>query len=160
MNTSDTQSAAPVNGVGCGALLGVWEIANPSDKYTIKGPFMACAVAVAVLGNGAYGIEGTPVLFGWDGWLKDKGIEDLSAYIDAHKGEIADALDSVLIGSEADRAEVESALALMPAEKRAAWLNERHDRRRSSMNNIGGRARKLAAMLRAPNNRHEPRPTE
>jgi hypothetical protein len=150
MNTTDTKIEASVP-VGTGDLLGVWEIANPSDKYTIKGPFMACAIAVAMLGNGAYGIDGTPVLFGWDAWLKEKGIEDLSAYIDVHKTELAAALDSVLIGSKSDRAEVESALALMPAEKQAAWLAERHDRRRSSMNNIGGRARKLAAMLRAPN---------
>lgn len=148
--TTDIKIETPVP-VGTGDLLGVWEIANPSDKYTIKGPFMACAIAVAMLGNGAYGIDGTPVLFGWDAWLKEKGIEDLSAHIDAHKVEIAAALDSVLIGSKSDRAEVESALALMPAEKHAAWLAERHDRRRSSMNNIGGRARKLAAMLRAPN---------
>jgi hypothetical protein len=126
----------------------VFDIANPSDAYTIKGPFMACAIAVAILGNGAYGIKGTPVLFGWDDWLKEQGIEDLSAHIDAHAVEIADALESVLIGSERDREEVESTLAMLPEEKREEWLAMRHDKQRSSMNDIGGKARKIAARLR------------
>jgi hypothetical protein len=150
MKTDTEKSSAPALAVDDGSE--VFEIANPSDKYTIKGPFMACAIAVAMLGNGAYGIKGTPVLFGWDAWLKEKGIEDLSAHIAAHKIEIAAALESVLIGSEADRREVESALALMPEDKRAAWLAERHDNRRSSMNNIGERAHKLARAIRGPQN--------
>lgn len=129
----------------------VFDIANPSDAYTIKGPFMACAIAVAILGNGAYGIKGTPVLFGWDDWLKQQGISDLSAHIDANADEIATALESVLIGSGQDREEVESTLSMLPEEKRSEWLAKRHDNRRSSLNDIGGKAQKIAARLRQQN---------
>jgi len=141
--TKDVIEAQKPGGVGLGAppYSAVFDIANPSDPYTIKGPFMACAIAVAILGNGAYGIKGSPVLFGWDDWLKEQGIADLGAHIDAHTDEIATALESVLIGSERDREEVESTLAMLPEEKREEWLAMRHDKQRSSMNDIGGKAR-------------------
>lgn len=127
----------------------VFEIANPSDAYTIKGAFMAAAIAVAILGRGAYGIPGTPVLFGWDDWLKEKGIDDLGAYITAHKTEIVAALDSVLIGDARAREEVEATLRRIPPEQHEAWLADRHGLRRSSMNDIGATAAKLSARLRS-----------
>jgi hypothetical protein len=157
--TIDDIEAQTPSGAGLGAppCSAVFDIANPSDPYTIKGPFMACAIAVAILGNGAYGINGTPVLFGWNDWLKEHGIMDLEAHIEAHKPEIIDALDSVLIGDERDREEVEATLVRLPKEQHSAWLAERHDRRRSSMNNIGAKAERLAARLRSEqNDRHEP----
>ena len=126
----------------------IWEIHNPSDPYTIKSDsFHVAAVAVAMLGGGAYGIDGTPVLLGWDEWLKEQKIE-VKNFVEAHRREIADALDSVLIGSENARQEAESAIALMPPEKREAWLAERHERERTSMNDIGAKAKKWAAVLR------------
>ena len=127
----------------------VYDIANPSDPYTIKGPFMPCAIAVVLLGNGAYGIKGTPILFGWDSWLKENGIENLEFYIDTHALEIADALDTVLIGNERDREEVEGTLAMLAPERHKEWLAQRHDKKRSSLNDIGGRARKYADRLRS-----------
>lgn len=152
-NTSTLPPAGQIPGVGSdGSGSAVFEIANPSDAYTIKAPFMAAAIAVAILGNGAYGIPGTPVIFGWDDWLNEKGITDLGAHIEAHKSEIIAALDSVLIGDERAREEVEATLARIPKEQHAAWLAERHDRRRSSMNNIGAKAAKLAARLRSEQN--------
>lgn len=157
MDTNVKTPPAPVasnDGPDCAEPTGsaVFEIANPSDKYTIKGPFMACAIAVAMLGNGSYGIEGTPILFGWDEWLKGKGIEDLGAHIDKHNTEIAAALDSVLMGDERDREEVDATLRRIPPDQHEAWLAERHDRRRSSMNDIGRRARELASRVRGQQN--------
>lgn len=126
----------------------VFDIVSPSDTYTIKAPFLIAAVAVAILGNGKYGIPGSPILFGWNDWIKNN-VGDLTQYIDSHRAEIADALDSVLIGNEPDRMEVESALSLIPPDQHEKWLSERHDRRRTSMNDIGANARKLAATMRA-----------
>ena len=133
----------------------ICEIVNPSDAYTLRTDnFVNGAVAVAILGNGQYGLQGengerSPVLFGWDGWFKENHIDDLSQYVREHANEIADILDTVLIGHEYDRREVESALAKMSAEDGRQWLEQRHDCRRSSMNDIGGYAAKLAKSLRA-----------
>ena len=135
----------------------ICEIINPSDAYTLRtDDFKTAAVAIAVLGRGQMGLknidgeESSPVLFGWDDWLKEQGIEDLGKYIDEHTKEMADILATVLIGGKADREEVESALALMPDEEaRKKWLDDRHDKRRSSMNNIGAAAWAWARKLRS-----------
>jgi len=62
---------------------------------------------------------------------------------------IAEALESVTVGDFEDRARLEKLLACVsdPAERSAAqdaW----HDQRRSSMNDIGKRAKQMAAHLR------------
>lgn len=132
----------------------IYEIINPSDTYTIQSPdFYGAAVAVLLLGQGAYGIEGTPVMFGWDDWLMEQKI-DLDTFIAAHREAIAVALESILIGDKYDREEVEEILRLMPEDQREAWLAKRHDKKRSSMNDIGSRAQQLAKSLRGTSN-HE-----
>lgn len=155
MNASDTNNQPPEpEQAGSPAVTGseVYEIVNPSDAYTIKAPFLVAAVAVAILGNGKYGIPGSPILFGWDKWIKKK-VGDIGEYIDRHRTEIAAALDSVLIGNEADRLDVESALLLIPVDQREQWLSARHERLRTSMNNIGANARHIANQLRQPPNK-------
>lgn len=127
----------------------VYAIHNPSDPYTIKGEFIVAAVAVALLGNGQYGIDGSPILWGWDAWLKEHGIDDLDKYVEDNLEQIATALESVLIGSQADREEVEFTMGLLPEADCHKWIETRHEKRRSSMNDIGGCASSLAASLRA-----------
>lgn len=131
----------------------ICEIINPSDKYTlITDDFKLAAVAVAILGNGKYGLknidgdESSPVLFGWESWFQEQGIEDLSKYIDDHKTDIAMILDTVLIG---DRSDVENTLPLIAEDQRQKWLDDRHDRKRSSMNDIGKAAKSIAKALRS-----------
>jgi hypothetical protein len=78
--------------------------------------------------------------------------------ITKHKAAIADVLDTVMIGSWQDVAEYESALAMAEyesalamiddPEKKKAWIARRLDQRRSSLNNIGRRAIKMAEYLR------------
>lgn len=130
------------------------EISNPSDPYTMEcEDFRVGAVAVALLGNGHYGLrceatgQSTPVLFGWDDWLKSEGI-DIAAALNSRAEEIATALDSVRIGSAADRANEELAVLHMTPEGAKQYRAELHDRKRTSMNDIGGRAQKLAVALR------------
>ena len=155
MNTETIELKSSVNGAedkaGLAASGGstIYEIANPSDAYTMKcDNFHVAAVAVAILGNGAYGIEGTPVLFGWDDWLTAQKI-NLDTFIPEHREQIALALESVLIGSKGDREEVEATLKRILPGQREAWLAERHDKRRSSMNDIGAKAQRMAQALRA-----------
>lgn len=129
-----------------------YELINPSDAYTFIAPNIEVAgVAVAMLST-AYGArdvatdESTPILFGWDEWLTLHGIDD--AWMIEHTAEIAAALESVLIGDAAARADVETTLSHLPHDQRQAWLDERHDRRRTSLSDIGSRAHWTAQRLK------------
>lgn len=132
----------------------VCEIINPSDPYTlVADDFLAAAVGVGILGQGSAGLEApdgrrTPVLFGWDEWLDQQGISDLPAYLSANRIVIAEALETVMIGSRREREEVDSILALIDPSKHAEYLAARHDRRRSSMNDFRASAMSFAAKLR------------
>lgn len=131
-----------------------YELINPSDPYTFIAPNIEVAGVVAALLSTSFGAraidppaedgETTPILFGWNEWLNDRGIND--EWTKAHAGEIADAFDSFLIGNINKRKDVEEMLALLPAEKREEWKASRQDRHRSSMNQIGE-----AAMQNAKN---------
>lgn len=137
----------------------IFEIANPSDAYTIEGEILPCGVATMFLGEGKYGLKdergetAMPIFLfgGHEPWLKENGGESLDAYVSGHRAEIATALESVLIGDFADRKRMLGVLACIsdPVERaaaQAAW----HDERRSSMNDIGARAVRLAKRLREP----------
>lgn len=132
----------------------LFEFINPSDKYTFIASSIEIAGVVALNLGRAYGArcldpgndESTPVLFGWSDWLEERGLD--KDWSESHLPEIADAMASFLIGSAEDRIEVEAALAEIPAEKHEAWLAARHDRRRSSMNDIGSQAHHIAKRIR------------
>lgn len=137
----------------------LYELINRSDPYTFEAPNIEVAgVAVGLLstGFGAKDLtqgsdESSPILFGWDEWLKDHSID--KAWFASHREELADALESFLIGDQAARADAEDVLRLLPEGEREAWRSRRQDRRRSSMNDIGGAAYRMAKRLR---NQKEP----
>jgi len=116
--------------------------------------FLTGAVAVLLLGRGNLGLSSekeehhTPILFGWDEWLSDQGISDLSLFFHENKTAIADALASVRIGRRRDRLAEAAATKYMSAEGAERYRAEIHDRRRSSLNDIGNRAWQLAKRLR------------
>lgn len=135
----------------------IYELINPSDPYTFEAESIEVAGAAVVYLSTSFGArevgceddegESTPTLFGWEEWLKDRGID--SDWIAAHRTEIADALDSFLIGDPATRQDVEDMLAELPPDKREAWKAKRQDRHRTSMSKIGEAATDLAQRLRA-----------
>ena len=140
----------------------LYELVNPSDAYTFLAPsVLIAAAAVTVVGEGSYGAkpveddgsESVPVflLGGLEEWFKEHGIEDVGDYINAHRPAVAACLDSFLIGSYEDRKRMERVVSVIsdPAEKAKAhdaW----HDERRTSMNDIGARAKHFAEVLRRP----------
>lgn len=132
----------------------IYNLINPSDSYTFEAPDLTTAGVAAYLLNEAYGAqridvdeqERTPVFFGWDEWLKERGIDE--PWIKAHATELADVFDSFLIGSYQERLDIADAMAMMSDEKREEFRAKRQDRRRTSMNKIGERAYNLAAFLR------------
>ena len=122
---------------------------------------MAACLACLLLGEGKYTLkpadEATPdpkmpfLMFGGEkelnAWLAPKGYADLGAAMDAHQPKVREAMESVLIGGAAERATFEDMLAAVPSEKRADIIAKRHDRKRSSLNDIGSRARAWASRL-------------
>ncbi len=83
----------------------------------------------------------------WLGFLlKEQGIDD--AFVTAHSREIAEAWDSFLIGSPAHRRDVEELLSKLPEAEREKARDERQDRNRSSMNQIGEAAYRYAKAYR------------
>lgn len=136
----------------------LYEIVNPSDAYTLRADSDAvAAAAIGLLGNGQYDIDaeddhevpgGMLALTGTQAFAEAYG-EEFGAFVDSHIAEIADALESVVIGNFGDRAEYEQVLSLIEGpEKQAEYRDKRHDLRRSSMNDIGGRALLYADRLR------------
>lgn len=131
----------------------LYELANPSDPYTFYAPSIEVAgIAVALLSTkfGAIPVGGegerSPVLLGWDNWMKEKGID--SSWIKEHRQEIATTLESFLIGNAKERTDIESILSLLPDDKKQELRDLRQDRHRSSLNPIGEAAYKLADQLR------------
>lgn len=155
-----------------------YTIINPSDPYTLQGDDLAVlAVATILLGNGQYALvpDGTPhlteetpaevvqavvdgltvpmFLFGTaDPWFQAQFGKPAADVIDdvlASKTEaLVACLQSVLIGDRAEFAAMADGLTHDSPEWRQAWVAW-HDTHRSSMNDIGRNAMKLATKVRA-----------
>jgi len=134
--------------------MNTYNIINPSDPLTLKAESIEVAgVAVALLGQGMYRADGddgsTPIMFGWDEWLEEHGVSDLSVWVDDNLNSVASALESVMLGGVDDRADLDAALeAITNDEKRKEFIEKRNDRRRSSLNDIETKAHQIAAWLR------------
>ena len=137
----------------------IYEIINPSDAYTIKSDSKAVAcLACLLVGEGQYGLQdegGESLLpffmFGGDpkAWFKEEFGTGLDAFIDESLEEIADCLDSILIGKIGTRQGIEAMLEVIsdPVEREKAWAAWQ-DKKRSSMNDIGSHAKNLAKAFR------------
>lgn len=141
----------------------VYDIVNPSDPYTIECPDFAIAtVAALLLGNGAYifepvgqSAEKVPFFMfrpGLDKFCQQRWGVGAGKLIEqiciGRREEIAAALDSVLLCQPHERANEVAILAGAPSERAHLLRDERHDARRSSMNDIGRRAWGMADSLR------------
>lgn len=135
----------------------VVELINPSDAVTfLMDDVKVAGAATMLLGCGAFGLKDkdgkchVPIMLfrGADGWLEENGIKDLRAFIDANNIAIAEFLETVHYGSFQDREAFKLAISKMTLEKAAEYRAEVNDKRRSSLNNIGGVALKLAQQMR------------
>lgn len=137
-----------------------YKLVNPSDAYTLLADdFEVATAACLLLGRGQYALkpeghdgEGVPIfLFGGAGdWIVERFKCDLDTLFTRVKTQKLEALiaclESVLIG---DRAIFDKALSLITdADKKTAWIEAWHDQHRTSLSDIGGYARRLAAHLR------------
>jgi len=137
-----------------------YEIINPSDKAFFFAPSLTIATLVTViLGNGQYAAkpeaEDAPevpmFLFGgFDEWWTENFEEDLEGAVDRHRGEIAKSLRSVAYGDMQTRRLFDAALeAIEDPEKRATFIAKWNDEKRTSLNDIMGRAHQIAQNMEA-----------
>lgn len=134
----------------------ICEIINPSDPYTLETEnFIAAALGIAIVGGGKLGLKcddppiKSPVLFGWDAWIKENCPDGMNLYVDTHSEEIATALDSVLYGRAGDRRTFLDMLKFIDDPvKREQARAEYQDKNRSSLNDIGTACYKTARYLR------------
>ena len=135
------------------------EIGNPSDPYSISGDDEKAAILAALLlGSGWYaltdesGEQVLPIFIGggFKQWIREKYGKDVEEWAESvSPARMVAAFDSVCIGSIKDRRELDRMLHYITVEaKRKAFLAERHDKHRSSMNDIGGRAQQYAEAYR------------
>lgn len=133
-----------------------YELINPSDKYTfIAADYETAVLAVFCLGP-AYGAtpkdggEEVPIFIfgGAFDWYVEKFGHTPDDGLDEKWQAVADALASMMLGGFEDRQRYELALAAIDdLEKKARFIDEWQDGR-SSLNDIGGEAHKLAERLR------------
>lgn len=134
-----------------------YELINPSDAITFQGDdLVAAGVAIILLGRGAFGLtdekgeQAVPLMLfgGIDDWLAKNNIKDMAQYIADNTDAIADFLETVCYGSLDERLAFDEACKRMTPEKAAEHREWWNDRKRSSMNNIGAGALRLAKQLR------------
>lgn len=147
----------------------LWDLINPSDRVTFRAADLQIALFVAIaVGDGAYGA--TEILENGEAGLKvplflmngrnaadDFCMENWNlpweqveaTVISDRPKELCEALSSFIYGDAGDRKLIEELLAALPDEAtRETRLAEWNDERRSSMNNIAGRANQLAKVVR------------
>lgn len=138
----------------------LYDIINMSDKYSIDCPDLEIAFAAcAILGEGQYAFEpigegeAVPMfLFGGSyAWCQKhfhvSPAEVFKCVLADRKETFAAALDSIVVGDRDEFLRVTAGLTGPSfTEARKAW----HNKHRTSMNDIGGRAYLIAANLRDP----------
>lgn len=131
----------------------LFKLINPSDDYTLRADSIEIAGAAVAYLSQSYGVENldtgetSPVMFGWNKWFRERGIS--ADWFRVHLTELADCLDSFLIGNAVDRELIEEVLERLPESERKDFIMKRQERRRTSMSQIGEAAYNLASHLRA-----------
>lgn len=133
-----------------------YKLINPSDPYTFMAADYEVAVLTVFLLGSAYGAESkdggekVPVfLFGGAvDWYTKKFGRSPDAGLNEKMETVADALASMILGNFEDRRRYNAALAAIDdSDKKARFINEWQDGR-SSINDIGRTAHKLAEKLK------------
>jgi hypothetical protein len=140
----------------------LYELVNPSDPYSFFAISDKVAAAVGiVLGEGAYAVRRhdnseriLPTLrfihpANQGEFMRETFPEGLEPFLLGSSQEIAGALDSVACISPAERADYEMCVARLASDELRQGSKLRiHDKNRSSLNDIGRRAWKMAEYFR------------
>lgn len=138
----------------------IWEIVNPSDACTIEAPTLEpAALACILIGtSGQYALDPEDgnkensfpmMMFVQDAdkyWITHFGHNMLEGF-KAHGDDVITALQSIIYGSIADRHTFFRLLGTVEPDKQTEFRRRWNDNRRTSMNDIGGRAMLMAEKL-------------
>lgn len=133
----------------------IYEIINPSDKYTIESDdFMTACVVTVMLGNGMYGLksidgeQSMPIMLFDDdlSFFKNTfGKEFEQCFECIPKSKLADCFDSIVVGN---RETYNKALSTINEDKAQEFKNVWNEQNTSSLNNIGELSRDYAKATR------------
>lgn len=132
-----------------------YKLVNPSDPYTFIADDLETAASVVFLVNTIYGatnkegkVEVPVFIFGGaEEWYIEQFGRSSYDGLKAKKKQVAEALNSVVLGDFEDRRRYETALAaITEPDKREKFIAEWQDGR-SSLNDIGTYCHKLAEQL-------------
>ena len=137
----------------------IYEIVNPSDAYTLECErFDVACAACLLIGEGKYALneiggEGREMpfmMFDPDlKWWKTTFNNDVADFVKTNRPAIAACLDTVMIGDAGIRELYNTALELIVDEvKKKEYRDRWHEKQRSSTNDIGAYAWKIAERLR------------
>lgn len=142
-----------------------YEIINPSDPYTLEWEnFKIACVSVMLVGNGKYALEPLtkggrkmpPFIFGGaKEWFKEEFSEEFDSVVELNKQDISDCLRNIVIGDEWDREIYNETMFhyldwgwnMEMSGKQLQWRRMWHEKKCSSINNIGMRADRIADEL-------------
>lgn len=140
--------------------LPIYEIINPSDKYTFRAKDDTVAFAVVLLlGEGKYAclrVGDGETIGGMLAFASKEVVDkimsdffgDIGTWLKENRSDMIEAFDSVLCMGASDRTLYEEAIKDKTGDERIAFRDKVHDERRSSMNNIGAFAWRYAAAYR------------
>lgn len=139
----------------------LYEIINPSDKMTMAAENQGVAAcAIILLGEGWYGLDphtgnedDEVPLFITDEWFEDRFDMSSVDYMRLHWDEVVAALETVTYGGFDDYREYHDQLEKLDEDKREDFAFRWAGEHRTSMNNIGERAKQLAVVLKARSSR-------
>ena len=136
----------------------IYEIINPSDPYTLYADdFKVAAASVLLLGQGAYSIENEkgdeemPIFLsgGADEWIEEK-FGDFEKWMDKNRDKVAECLESVMSFGFNQRYAYDEAIKAIKGKKaKQEYRDKIHDKNRSSLNDIGAKAWRIAEKLRS-----------
>lgn len=141
-----------------------YELINPSDPYTFIAEDFETAALVVLALSPAYGAvskdgsQKVPVfIFGpsnmADEWYTEQFGRTANEGLEAKKLPLAASLESMMLGGFEDRRRYSAALeAITDEEKRKRFIEQWQDGR-SSLNDIGTRAHKIAEWIKTKNKR-------
>lgn len=119
----------------------LYRLINPCDAYTFFAPSIEVAgVCVAMMATqfGAENTvtgEGTPVMFGWDQWIEERGLTN--EWCDEHIHELIACYETFILSTPESRIRIEENLSGLDPESRRSAIVDHNESARSSMTNIG-----------------------
>ena len=141
-----------------------YELINPSDPYTFIAEDFETAALVVLALSPAYGAvskdgsQKVPVfIFGpsnmADEWYTEQFGRTATEGLEAKKLPLAASLESMMLGGFEDRKRYSAALEAITDEKKRQRFIEQWQDGRSSLNDIGTRAHKIAEWIKTKNKR-------